>query len=151
MRRPVSHRPLAWLVVLCAVAGALLAGCGSDDDGPRTLSKREYIERSNDLQADAATVFTSLDGKVATTPAEAKRYLAALDRLSEGLDGLEPPRDWRDEHATMLESVRTMRHSMAIVSKASPRNAKVITRQLTRSSQAQRDYEQAVREINASR
>jgi len=61
------------------------------------------------------------------------------------------PGDWRDEHDAMLEAVRTMRQSMAIVSRASPRNARVIGIQLERSSQAQRDFERAVRDINASR
>lgn len=142
---------LACLLALLLPAAALLAGCGGDDDGPRAMTKREYIEASNDLQADAASVFGSLDGPVAATPAQAEKYLAALDRLADGLDGLDPPKEWRDEHATMLESVRTMRQSMAIVSKASPRNTRVIGIQLERSSQAQRDYEQAVRDINASR
>jgi hypothetical protein len=150
MRRPVASRVIPLALVL--VAMLLLPACGGDDDaGPRALSKREYIERSNALQSDAATVFNSLHGRVATTPAQATRSLQALDKLIAGLDKLNPPREWRDEHARMLEAVRTMRQAMAIVSKASPRNARVITLQLKRSSQAQRDYEAAVHDINASR
>lgn len=146
MRRPV-------IALLLVAAALLLAGCGEDapDDGPRPLSKREYIERSNELQSDAASVFSSLDGRVAATPAQATRYLQALDRLITGLESLVPPREWRDEHEDMLEAVRTMRQSMSIVSKASPKNQRVIALQLERSGQAQRDYERAVREINATR
>lgn len=144
-------RPGIRAVLLLVLVSGLLAGCGSDDPASRTLSKREYIERSNRLQSQASTIFTSLDGRVAATPAQAKQYLDALDALAAGLEELRPPREWRDEHATMLDSVRTMRQAMAIVSKASPRNTKVITLQLGRSAQAQRDYEQAVRAINASR
>jgi len=150
---PVRHRirALACALVLPLAVAAVASGCGMDVEESRSLSKREYIEASNDLQADAASVFGSLDGRVAATPAQAERYLTALDQLAEGLDELDPPREWRDEHATMVESVRTMRQAMSIVSRASPRNAKVIGVQLERSSQAQRDYEQAVRDINASR
>lgn len=137
-------------VLAIALLGALVVGgCGSDE--PPTLSKREYIERSNELQREASGVLTSLDGRVATTPQQAARYLEALDKLIVGLDGLDPPRDWRDEHATMLESVRTMRQAMAIVSRASPRNAAAIKSQLERSGAAQREFDEAVREINASR
>lgn len=152
MPRSAGHRARRWAALaLVALLALLPAACGGEESGPRPLSKREYIERSNDLQQEAAGVFSSLDGRVATTPAEAARYLKALDRLITGLEGLQPPSDWKDEHATMLESVRTMRQSMAIVSRASPRNAKAIGVQLERSSQAQRDFEAAVRDINASR
>jgi hypothetical protein len=146
MRRPA-------IALLLLVAVMLLAGCGEDatSDGPRPLSKRAYIERSNELQSDAASVFSSLDGRVAATPAQATRYLQAFDRLITGLESLTPPREWRDEHEDMLEAVRAMRQSMAIVSKASPKNQRVIALQLERSGQAQRDYERAVREINATR
>lgn len=143
-----SARRVAVIAVALVVA-VLGAACGSDGD--RTLSKREYIARSNAVQQDAAGVFRSLDGRVATTPAEAARYLEALDRLEAGLERLEPPATWRDEHATMLRSVRAMRQSMAIVSRASPRNRRVIRLQLRRSMTAQRDYERAVRAINATR
>jgi len=130
------------------VAALVGAGCGG---GPRTLSKREYIDRSNALQSDAAAIFEGIDGPVATTPEEAARYLKAFDELAAGFRRLRPPRDWKDEHATMIAAVEDMREAMAIVSKASARNTTVITRQLERSTAAQRRFEQAVRSINASR
>lgn len=137
------------LLALLLLTALLATACGDGDDG--TLSKREYIARSNALQQEASSVFRALGGRVATTPAEAARYLAALDRLDAGLARLTPPATWRDEHATMRRALQTMRQSMAIVSKASPRNKRVIELQLERSLAAQRDYERAVRAINATR
>lgn len=142
----------ASLLVACMV---LASGCGMGDgaaeDGPRALSKREYIERSNELQAQAADVFAKLDGPVAATPKDAAQYLTALDELHAGLGQLNPPAAWEEHHATLVESVRIMREAMAIVSRASARNERVIKRQLQRSADAQREYEQAVQAINASR
>ncbi len=138
--------------LLLAVLVLAVAGCGGGvKDGDRTLSKREYIVQANQLQQDATTVFAELDGRLAATPAAAKVHLAAFDKLISGYDALEPPRDWRDEHAQMLESLRTMRQSMGIVSKASAKNRRVITLQVDRYVAAQGEFEQAVRSINASR
>lgn len=148
-----SARLVAMLAIVMLVLVAA-AGCGGGDDaddGPRALSKREYIEQSNELQRNAAAVFDQLDGPVAATPEEAAQYLQALEELVVGFQALEPPRDWREEHSTLIESVQVMHQAMSIVSKASARNEPVISRQLQRSADAQRDFEQAVRDINASR
>lgn len=142
---------LPWLLLLVIAAAITLAGCGRSEES-RSLSKREYIEQGNRLQQDAAEVFRELDGgRTVASPKTAATQLAALDRLVTGFGELRPPRDWRDEHATLVESLRTMRSSLAIVSRASARNARVITLQLQRYADAQRDFEQAIRKINASR
>ena len=134
------------------VLAVAIAGCGSEaDDGPRTLSKREYITAANGLQQDANEVFEALGGRLAPTPATAKVHLAAFDELIAGYEQLQPPRDWRDEHADLLESLRTMRQSMLVVSRASARNRRAITAQVARYEAAQGDFEAAVRSINASR
>lgn len=139
-------------LLLLAVLALAVVGCGREaKDGSRTLSKREYIAQANGLQQDASTVFAALGGRLAPTPAAAKPHLVAFDELILGYDELDPPRDWRDEHATMLESLRTMRQSIAIVSRASARNRAVITAQVARYEAAQVDFEQAVRSINSSR
>lgn len=140
------------LPLLLAVLMLAIAGCGSEPaDGTRTLSKREYIAQANVLQQDANRVFEALGGRLAPTPATAKMHLAAFDKLIAGYDALVPPRDWRDEHAELLEALRTMRHSILIVSRASARNRPVITAQVARYRAAQDDFEAAVRSINASR
>ena len=152
MRRPTASRISPMLLAL--VATALLAGgcasAASTRDEP-VLSKREYIDRGNDLQTDAAEVFRSLDGSTAASPKAAGAQLAAFDELIDGYEELRPPSEWKDEHAALLESLRTMRQSMSIVSKASARNTEVITTQLSRFTKAQSAFEQAVRDINASR
>ncbi len=51
----------------------------------------------------------------------------------------------------MLAALRTMRQAIAVVSKASPRNAGVISTQLRRFTLAQSDFEGAVAQINATR
>ena len=145
--RTAWGKALACFVALACVLG--VAGCGGSADG--ALSKREYIDRGNDLQTDAAEVFRSLDGSTAASPKAAGAQLAAFDELIDGYEELRPPSEWKDEHAALLESLRTMRQSMSIVSKASARNTEVITTQLSRFTKAQSAFEQAVRDINASR
>lgn len=142
------------VAVLVVIAAALVAaGCGEqrEDRGDRALTKREYIERANGLQADATEVFAQLNGRLAATPATAKTYVATFDGLIEGYGALKPPRDWRDEHDEIVEALETMRHAVVIVSRASARNRAVITAQVQRFQQAQRAYQDAVQSINASR
>jgi hypothetical protein len=147
------RRPVRVLVpcVLLALLAMTVAGCGGSASKDRTLSKREYIAQANDLQHDAATTFAKLDGRTVATPATARAQLLALDRLIKGFDALRPPNDWRDEHATLRSSLSTMRQAMAIVARASPRNTRAITSQLQRYATAQRAFEGAVHDINASR
>ncbi len=130
----------------------VIAGCGSEpEDGPRTLSKREYIAQANGLQQDANTIFAELDGRLAATPAAAQVHVAAFDKLIAGYEALDPPRDWRDEHTAKIEALKTMRHSTLMVSRASARNRTLIEAQVARSKAAQEDFGAAVRSINASR
>ena len=148
--------PLRRLLVLLgsALALALVAtGCGgmNADSGPRTLTKREYIERANGLQQDAQAVFAKLDGRLAATPAAAKVHVAAFDELIAGYERLRPPGDWRDEHEQMLEALRTMRQSMLVVSRASARSRGAIRAQVALYQDAQGEFQAAVRSINASR
>jgi len=141
-------------MLLALVATALLAGgcasAASTRDEP-VLSKREYIAEANELQQDAAAVFSKLNGRLAATPAQAKVHLAAFDGLIAGYEALDPPRDWADEHAQLLESLATMRQSVLVVSRASARNRGAVTAQVARYRQAQDDFEAAVQSINASR
>jgi hypothetical protein len=146
------RRPVLLLCALLAVLAVALGGCGGGGDATdRPLSKREYIAQANTLQRDAATTFAKLDGRTVATPATARAQLLALDRLIAGFGKLRPPDEWRDEHATLRSSLTTMRQAMAIVARASPSSAKVITLQLQRYAAAQRDFERAVHDINASR
>jgi hypothetical protein len=152
MLRAMTRAALRTLVLLTLLLGAaalLASGCGSDE--PRTLSKREYIEQANGLQKEAAQTFAQLEGRTVATPATAKAQLLALDRLIAGFTKLDAPAAWRDEHAALVASLQTMRQSMAVVARASRRNTKAIRVQLGRYAAAQRDFEAAVREINASR
>ena len=149
-------RSAAFVLVMLVLAMSTLvgAGCGGGDagDGARTLSKREYIEQANGLQSKAAKVFQTLDGtKAPATPAAAATHLAALDQLITGFDELEAPREWRDEHATLVRSLRTMREAMSTISRANARSAPIIKTQLRRYRAAQGDFEQAVQDINSSR
>jgi hypothetical protein len=139
----------AWLLA----AGVLLAGCGTreQDDGPRPLSKREYIQQADALQRGAEEAFVTLDGRIPATPEEAATRIAALDEMIAGYEQLVPPRDWRDSHAQLLESLRTMRQSLQVVSRASAGNRRVIEHQVGRYESAQAEFEQAVRDINATR
>lgn len=141
----------AALVLALAVLATLLAGCGDDSDEPRTLSKREYISRANELQGTATTVFAQLKGRAPASTAAAKAHLDALDQLIDGYAKLRPPATWRDEHRTMLQSLRTMREAISTIARANAKGASIIQVQLTRYRDAQRDFERAVRSINASR
>ena len=147
--------PVARMVAMLLVVAATMvaAGCGGEREAAddRALTKREYIERANGLQGDAQEVFAQLDGRLAATPATAKTYVAAFDRLIAGYGELRAPRDWRDEHDQLVESLETMRHAVLIVSRASARNRAVITAQVARFQEAQRDYQAAVQSINSSR
>ncbi len=139
-------------ILLVAAASIALAGCGAErSNEPRTLSKREYIAQANDLQAGATKVFAALDGRLAATPAAAQVHVEAFDGLISGYEALSPPPDWRDEHAELIESLRTMRQAIVIVSRASARNRQAINTQVARFEAAQTSFEQAVRSINASR
>lgn len=139
------------LVVLTAVAVA--AACGgdlADGDGARRLSKREYIDRFNVLQRNAGTIFTGLDTALRTQDT-AKSRLDALDSMIDSIAELRPPRTWQDEHDTLLRSLRTMRESLGIIARASSRKQGAIAAQVRRYTQAQRDFEKAVRQVNATR
>lgn len=152
MPRPNRLLRLARPVAALLLVAAVIVGCGND--GPvadRTLSKREYIARADELQGQVQDVFTSLDGRLPATRAKAATRIAALDDLIAGYELLVPPPDWRDEHATMLESLGQMRRSLVIVSKASASNRKAIEFQVARYQAAQAQFEQAVGDINASR
>lgn len=129
----------------------LLVGCGSPDEGGGRLSKREYIAKGNERQAQAADVFRTTDGKLAATPETAGTQIAAYDRLITGFQKLEPPREWADEHGRIVTSLETMRHALLMLSRAGAGNAKLVRAQVARYSSAQADFERAVRDINASR
>lgn len=152
-RGHVVLRTLLAVVAMCASA-LLAGGCGEDagaGGGQRALSKGEYIQRADTLQQEAADVFTTLDGRLPATPSEAVTRIAALDDLIAGYERLVPPGDWQEQHAVLLESLRTMRQSLNVVSKASANNRRAIEYQVGRYQAAQADFEQAVREINATR
>jgi hypothetical protein len=152
--RRTRHATRIALTMLASVL--VLAGCGSSDDagggdGSRPLSKREYIEASNDLKADAAATFAQLDGRFPATPAAARTHAGTFNALIEGHRELVPPADWQDEHDALINALVQMRNSMKVVARASARNRPVVEYQLGRYRDAQADYEQAVRDINASR
>ena len=138
------------LAIAVAIAAA---GCGAaeQDAGSSTLSKRQYIQRADELQGAAADVFTTLDGRLPATPTEAAPRIAALDDLVAGYERLEPPSDWRDEHEEILASLAQMRQALQVVSRASARNRRAIEYQVGRYQDAQARYDEAIRSINASR
>ncbi|MCW2959731.1 MAG: hypothetical protein JWM90_118 [Thermoleophilia bacterium] len=142
------RRPVVLASLFLLLAALLLAGCGSD--APPQLSKRDYIERFNTLQSDASQVFADLAAD-ASTPAAAASRLGAIDELITGVEELDPPQQWRDEHGTLLTSLRTMRESMGIISRAGASKTTIISTQVRRYTAAQRDFERAVKAINASR
>lgn len=140
-------------IACIALMGVFVAafGVGCDADPDRRLTKREYIQQSNDLQRSASEILGSLAGERAGKPATAEAQLVPFDELIDGYAALNPPRAWQDEHDTMVESLRVMRQAMGIVSRASPRNTAVINTQLARFTTAQDAFEQAVQDVNASR
>lgn len=148
-----ARRPIALLVAVAVAATA--GGCGSERDrapsGDRPLSKRTYIQRADELQQGAEGVFRTLDGRLPATPAQAEPRLATLDQLIAGYRELRPPPDWEDEHARLLDALGRMRQSLDVVSRAAPSRRAVIETQVGIYEQAQADFEQAVRDINASR
>lgn len=137
------------------VLALAVAGCGPDDDSTSTddrrLSKRQYIQRADQLQQGAEGVFQTLDGRLPATPEQAAPRLATLDELIEGYRGLRPPKDWADEHERLVDALARMRQSLDVVSRAAPSRRAVIETQVGLYEQAQADFEQAVRDINASR
>lgn len=146
--------PVLLVAALVVVAlGLIAAGCGGDDPagGSPTLSKRDYIQRADELQSAAADVFTTPDARLPATPAQAAPRIAALDDLVAGYERLVPPADWKDEHAAILESLGDMRTALVVVSKASAKNRKAIEFQVGRYQDAQRRYDEAITSINASR
>jgi hypothetical protein len=148
-RRSRIHRAS---FVLALVAGAVLltAGCGSGSDTKPPLSKRVYIERFNDVQQDAPKVFANVS-EATRDPKAAQPHLDAFDRLIADLDALEPPPTWRDEHRQMLASLRTMRASIDVLSRAPAGKVAVVQTQLQRYKDAEATYGEAVEHVNASR
>ncbi|MCW2955483.1 MAG: hypothetical protein JWO69_352 [Thermoleophilia bacterium] len=144
MHRACRHA----LTLLVALAALISAGCGSGDD-PQ-LSKREYIERFNTLQADASEVFAELAAS-ASDPKAAAAHLATFERLRDGVQALDPPDQWRTQHATLVEALGTMHQSMGIIAKARATKTEVITTQVRRYTAAQRDFQAAVAAINETR
>lgn len=142
----------AGLAAALVLAVVVLAGCGAEQRATdRTLSKREYIARADELQGAVQETFASLNGRLPATRSQAVTHVAALDDLIAGYEQLTPPADWADEHTTMLAALAQMRHSLVIVSRASARNRTVIERQVGQYHQAQLRFERAVGDINASR
>lgn len=146
-----ARRPIALLLA----AALLTGGCGSDggstETGDRPLSKRAYIQRADELQRGAEGVFQTLDGRLPATPEQAAPRLATLDELMAGYRQLRPPEDWEDEHERLLDALARMRQSLDVVSRVSASRRAVIETQVGIYEQAQDDFEQAVRDINASR
>ncbi len=143
---------IAWALI-ALMATLIVAGCGGDapDAGSSALSKRQYIQRADELQDQASDVFATLDGRVPATPTEAAPRIAALDDLVEGYQRLEPPADWRDEHEAIVAALEEMRQSLQVVSRASASNRRAIEYQVGRYQAAQVRYDDAIRSINASR
>lgn len=130
----------------------LLVSCGGGDRplDERQLSKREFVQRFNAIQQDAAPVFEELAPAV-RTPETAKARLEAFDELIRDVDTLYPPDTWRTEHRAMLASLRDMRNSLEVVSRAGASRRAVIATQVKRYDAAKGRYDHAVDEVNRTR
>lgn len=139
------------LVLLVAIGASwMLSACGSTADDARSLTKRQYIERFNELQRSSASIFDDLE-TATRDPKAAATLLATFDELIASVDELRPPREWEDEHGDMLEALRTMREAIAVLSRASAAKPGAITAQVDRFTNAQRQFEGAVKRVNATR
>ena len=137
------------MLVLVAL---VVAGCrGNADSGAgQPLSKREYIERFNTQQRDAARIFGEL-GTATRDPKAAQTHLDDFDALIKGLKALDPPVVWAHEHAAMVRALQQMRDSMAVIARAPASKRAVISTQVRLYTDAQRDFQAAVRRVNETR
>jgi hypothetical protein len=142
------HRFAFAAVIVMIMAAFVCSGCGGSES--QRLSKREYIEQFNAQQQAASKVFADLE-QVASNPAIAAKHLAAFDKLIDGVNDLEPPVVWEAEHDEMLQALRDMRAAIAVIAKAKPANTKAINAAVTKYTAAQRRFESAVNDVNASR
>lgn len=140
------------LLVIALAATSVLAGCGGGDRPleQRQLSKREFVVRLNQIQQQAGPLFEDLAPAV-RTPGTAKVRLADFDELIEDVDLLWPPDTWRAEHRTMLASLRELRDTLEVISRAGASRRAVIATQVARYDAAKRRYDDAVAQINATR
>jgi CHASE3 domain sensor protein len=141
------------MVVAClllAVLALVLAGCGASGAEEGTLSKREYIERFNTQQRDAARIFGEL-GTATRDPKAAQTHLDDFDALIKGLKALDPPIVWKSEHARMITALQQMRDSMAVIARAPASRTAIITTQVRLYTAAQDDFQAAVRAVNETR
>lgn len=155
MPRPArtNHPPRrAAILVIAAFVVLLATSCGpaNDEKGERPLSRRVYIERVNDAQRDAPSIFVDMS-QATKNPASARPHLAALDELIAAIDALRPPSTWRDEHAAMLEALREMRTAVDVLSRAPATRVAIVRTQVELYTAARAKYEAAVRAINRSR
>lgn len=152
-RRPHPPRRAAILVIAAFVVLAVTACGGEDDgakDGDRPLSRRVYIERVNDAQSDAPSIFVDMS-QATKNPASARPHLAALDEVIASIDVLRPPATWRDEHTAMLDALREMRTAVDVLSRAPASRVAIVRTQVGIYADARSRYEAAVRAINRSR
>lgn len=140
------------LALALALAAVVLAGCGGGDGATAKppLSKRIYVERFNDVQREAPSVFANVS-EATRDPKAAQPHLTAFDGLIKDLDALDPPRTWRDEHRDMLTALREMRAAVDVLSRAPAGKAAIVQTQLGIYRDAESDYAAAVARVNASR
>ena len=143
----------AAILVIAAFVMLVATSCGGGSDSgdaDRPLSRRVYIKRVNEAQADAPSIFVDMS-QATKNPASARPHLAALDELIAALDELRPPKVWREDHRAMLEALREMRGAVDVLSRAPASRVAIVRTQVGIYTDARTRYEAAVRAINRSR
>lgn len=93
------------MVALVATMGVAATGCG---DG--SLSKSEYVEQNNEIQQRAMESVNGIGSS--SDPAQLAKDLekaqASLKDAVADLKALDPPADWEDEHADLVQAIEDM-------------------------------------------
>lgn len=138
--------PRALMIAVVLLVAALIAGCGGDG----RLSKKEYIDKSNVIQADASKAISKVN-PAGGDKAEGAKLVAEIDKAIAKTKALKPPTEWQKPHNKLVKAMTSMRNAMKAVVDAKPGDAKAITPQVAKISAAQADYNAALSEINSDR
>lgn len=146
MHRFSNHLSRAILVLSTCL---VLAACG---DG--AMSKSAYVKENNAIQEKAQKAMADFGASSDPSKIEGSidKARATLDAAADDLEALDPPKDWADEHADLLEALRGMSTQMTALAKAAgDKDVEALTKATTEMQKLQEQASKAISAMNADR